>query len=107
MNAFLLNRESGESPRVLRDAQITRLHYALARDRRLVFPTKHLAAVNYLSIEPFESRYLLSAGGESAIYVWDLETLSDENVQKEGGSTECKVVAGISRLRFIDCYAHG
>lgn len=72
MNGFLINRSNGEPPHILRSAQLTRLHFALGLNTNRKFPQKHHAAVNSLSIERSESRYLLSGGGESAIYVWDL-----------------------------------
>ncbi|KAF2710552.1 WD40 repeat-like protein [Pleomassaria siparia CBS 279.74] len=84
---YLLNRSYGfNRNEILKRFTATRLIYSLhptsvtfshsssatrALDERL---SAHPSGVNALTIDKFESRYLLSGGADSSIAIWDLET---------------------------------
>ncbi|KAK6441062.1 hypothetical protein LTR95_002716 [Oleoguttula sp. CCFEE 5521] len=103
MNAFLLNRQLGSvSPQALAQAQSQRLLQSLQADSSVTFqldtselqsgedavvdrlhssvdcPTRggrsaHAAGINSIAIDRWEGRYLLSAGSDSSVAIWDLE----------------------------------
>lgn len=101
MNSFLLNRQLGQtSHQALAAAQNQRLLSALqiAPDQRFAWRKEdergasgnddrgaraelqskaHAAGVNAVTIDRFEGRYLLSAGADSSIAIWDLEACPD------------------------------
>ncbi|KAF2263639.1 WD40 repeat-like protein [Lojkania enalia] len=85
-NQHLFNRALGVSPpNVLKHATTSRLIYALqptnvtfnqewpSKDNPNEQASAHPSGVNALTIDKFEGRYLLSAGADSSIAIWDLE----------------------------------
>ncbi|KAF2109127.1 WD40-repeat-containing domain protein [Lophiotrema nucula] len=84
-NQQLLDRAIGLAhPEVLKRATTARLVYAL-QPASVAFgrytpkndpherPVAHLSGVNALTIDKFDGRWMLSAGADSSIAIWDLE----------------------------------
>lgn len=58
------------------------------------FPQTHVGAVNSVSVENVEERYLLTGGGDSSIKLWDLDaTVTDEGT----GENKYECLGQISR----------
>ncbi|ODQ51815.1 DNA excision repair protein ERCC-8, partial [Saitoella complicata NRRL Y-17804] len=77
MLRFLLTREVAQDPpSTLRRAQNTRATYSLSPSPSFSLKTRHYGAVNALAVEKVENRYLLSAGADAIINLWDLEASS-------------------------------
>ncbi|EME39422.1 hypothetical protein DOTSEDRAFT_159722 [Dothistroma septosporum NZE10] len=92
MNTFLLNRQLGSiSPQALANAQNNRLLHSLAPATDVNFALQlpgatyprgaiatkdvaHASGVSSIAIDRFEGRYLISAGADSSLAVWDIES---------------------------------
>lgn len=101
MNAFLLNRESGDLQpsqlqRIHHDKLIHALHPTSSRFERNLpeqsqrsdddlllhddtLPIAHHGGVNSITVDRFEGRYLLSGGADASIAIWDLE--AEESIE--------------------------
>ncbi|BFZ62829.1 hypothetical protein YB2330_003939 [Saitoella coloradoensis] len=74
MLRFLLTREVAQDPPSnLRRAQNTRATCSLSPSPSFSLKSRHYGAVNALDVEGVENRYLLSAGADAIINLWDLE----------------------------------
>lgn len=73
MENFLRLREIGADQN-LRIAQTTRLYHDLGRPELGVIHKDHKSAVNALEFDNTNARYLLSAGADTSVRLYDLET---------------------------------
>ncbi|CAN6675013.1 hypothetical protein TRVA0_078S00298 [Trichomonascus vanleenenianus] len=69
------------------------LYDKFAQKNEPVIQSNHTGAVNSLSVEGVESRYLLSGGGDATIRLWDL----DETTVSDTGEKQLRQVAEIPR----------
>ena len=74
MLSFIRSRESGVLPPwELKEALYEESLKNYAAEPHATFPKVHVGAVNSLSVENVDQRYLLSGGADSSIRLWDLE----------------------------------
>ena len=72
MENFLRLREIGADQN-LRVAQNTRLYSDLAKSVSSTFHTQHSSAINALDFDHTHARYLISAGADTAVHLYDLD----------------------------------
>jgi DNA excision repair protein ERCC-8 len=63
----------------LQPAPVTFSQHPPSKDTPNEIAPAHVSGVNALTVDKFEGRYLLSAGADSSIAIWDLETSSVNN----------------------------
>lgn len=80
MLSFVRSREAGALPPLeFEDALYEESLKNYTSDPQIIFPNVHVGAVNSLSVENVDQRYMLSGGADSSIRLWDLELSGRED----------------------------
>lgn len=95
MNTLRRMREWGYSGHLEYTHSLNSLLYdSLARVESPDFAKIHVGAINSLSVEKVEERYLLSGGGDSSIKLWDLDSTV---VEQSTGESKIECIGQIPR----------
>lgn len=92
MLSFLADRSCGiKHSSVLSSAEVTRRTYSLELSKTKDVQRVHASSVNTLDLDPVESRYLLSGGGDGVVAIYDVQS---KPVVKEW---TCQYLCGVGR----------